>query len=373
MDRLGYLNTNSITFNDINYELYHSFYEAEQEMMDRLSVLNIKINGPISESSYIVLQESVKDTIMNFIRKVTSNIQAAWNKFKSKMVEISGNRLVKGNDKYLNSSFTMNPPKDFEIPDLNKLNTFLNKNIESYSDTLNEKLKNVDEFLKAQYSEYYTSDDFVKSVMDKIITKATGEEKIDSAQIKVYVTYLTDTYKKSSDSIAEDLKKINESAKTIERLLGTQNFTTPVDVVNKPEPNQINNGEKEANASFTFSSTLMNYFNEAEEEKKEENSNNKDDNKFKNADPKAEEEKKENDNSKEIVTYVRNYYKAMTKVLSLKMQICSRSYNKVYMIVKKYIDLQKSENKESNKTDKKSDENTNSETSQNNNDNQIDI
>lgn len=357
--------------NEFEYSLYYSLYEADQELLNKLSVLNIKMSGPISESSYIVLQESVKDTIMNYIRKITANIQNVWNRFKSKMIELSGNNLIKGNDKYLNSTFVMNPPKDFEIPDLNNLNIFLNKKIQPYSAALNEKLNNVDDFLKEEFTEYFTSDDFVKGVMDKVIKKATGEEKINAAQIKIYTTYLTDTYKKSYDSIASDLQKINESAKTIERLLSGSDFNTPVDVVNKPQPNQNNNGDQKVGESFSYHSTMMNYFSEAEDDNKKEDS----DNKFRNADPNAQQEEKQNDKNKEVVTYVRNYYKAMTKVLSLKMQVCSRCYNKVYMITKKYIDLQKAADKEAKKEEKKPTENTNKENSpeNKNNDNQIDI
>ncbi len=77
-------------FTAIESELEYNNYLAQKVFFDELAVLSIKF----SETTYI-LEADIKQTVMNYIRKVVSNIQLAWNKFKSAITKTVWNTVKK--------------------------------------------------------------------------------------------------------------------------------------------------------------------------------------------------------------------------------------------------------------------------------------
>ena len=67
-----------ITLED--YELQYNLYLAESELFTNLISLGGEV---INESSGLMsIQEGVKETVINYLTKISNAIQEAWNKFK---------------------------------------------------------------------------------------------------------------------------------------------------------------------------------------------------------------------------------------------------------------------------------------------------
>ena len=303
-----------------NYQLLYENYYAEQEMLNSLSFLCVKMSGPITESCSEALQESVKDTIMNYVKKIVANVQDAWNKFKTSIDDAIIKEILDKNEKYLNTGFIAKIPVEFKIPNLVEFDKFNKKRIVDFGnyEAMKDDLESADTFMKKYYSDYLSDDEkkSVKDVLfDKIFKVSDGNDTVGKEDIDKYVEFLK-SFKNTSNDISSDLNIINGSVHSVETLV-----------------NQIISTQE----AFSLGKTILTYFNEVEDGDEEKQSkeftavsttpNNKT----------VDNDKEKKDTmSKDIIVY----FKCTTMVLSAKLSACDKIKNSSIEMIRKYAKAQ---------------------------------
>jgi hypothetical protein len=156
-----------------DYELSYNLFLAEQELFNDMTRLEYCV---VSESTTLeLLQEGVKETIMNYLRKIMTQIQKIWSKFKSGVTSKVANYL----SSKVEPLFKVANDTDFIVKnyveyDMNKLNNY-NVAVFDYSDQTKEKYKSEAEYIKRTYPDLDVN--IKKSLLEKV-TSTTDSFRI---------------------------------------------------------------------------------------------------------------------------------------------------------------------------------------------------
>lgn len=335
------------TIDDILDEFYYEMYIAERDMLDKLSANRILLNnGVLSEEAVISLQEGVKDSVMNYIHKIISGTQNAWNNFKSSIADKAIGKFYDDNKEYFKSGFVMKPPKGYLLPNLKEFDTFMNNTtIPPYNPSMNPALDSEQNFFKKYIPTYSLELEKGKRLKEigekKLFTEAQGTENIGTNFINDVVKFSAIDYKKTSEKLAANLKNLNSSTRTMENLLKVSNTNESV----------INN--------YDLDETINTYFTEDGEEKKDNNTNNNNQSQSNN-NPSDDKENKgftgansttgnDKDKNNEMDKLAQVYFKSCTSVISTQLSLTNKLVLGCFKLMNEYVKLQGKDKKEDNK------------------------
>ena len=317
-------------------ELKINIENALNNLFKELSISNIKYekiknNSYFIESTateqYRILNESVKDAIINFIKTVVEAVTKAWNNFKL-LNNTKTKELINKNRNLLSTNFPMYCPKDFEIPEI-KIWKSLNESVKildfatNYDSWKKEKILESNEtFIKAKYSDMTQPDKTIVQVMhDKCFRKVKDKEVIGKDIISEYVSFI-EGFEKERDAISQDIDQLNASNKNIEARLK--------EIVSEATNYYIGN---DIFSLLCEGETQTDNQQQTSQQDKNQNS-------FRSANP---NDQKESDNKNKLAEDRKNivtYYKASTQVFSAKLKTCRNIETTCEKIVKNFINLQ---------------------------------
>ena len=325
--------TDSLTL--IESELEYNNYLAQKVFFDELAVLSIKF----SESTYI-LEADIKQTVMSYIRKVVANIQAAWNKFKTKITNTVWNTIK---EKYATE---LEMDREYQITEVNDNDVFVDwKAIDTFYNANNTStfVTNIDmndgegfdevEMFKKLYPSFAGMD--LKKLSTGAATQWIIENKKMFPKMKVgdvlSLNANINTYKKELDNIESKtkpienaLKAFNEMEKQIEAAVRNAENRVQAPTDNGTNVNVTNNSAITASSMYdTLLTEVTNYVTEFKGQDA--------------ADPEGLEAnggKKANNN---IYQKTAAICKLFTTGLSVMMNILNKASNKSISIVLKYV------------------------------------
>ena len=201
-----------------------------------------------------------------------------------------------------------------------------------------DELSDEKEFTRKYFNYFYDEKKSVKEVADSKVIKIAekdGKDTIDKTHIAKFVKFIED-YKTNADNIANDIKNLNNSSRSIETLVG----------------------QTTVNASASFEDTYQYYFNEADE-KETFNSVNKDEKEENNNQKGESEDKKKNS---EISSKINTYFRICNSILSAKLSSTNKIRSSCTTLITQFGKLQQEENKNNEnkkeETDQKKESNT---------------
>jgi hypothetical protein len=324
IDRVNLLES----YSDIDQDNLY-FLSCIQETIDTLEILSDRY-GILTESSDItILNESVRQTILNFMNKIADRCSDKWKKFKEDANDKRILKVVNNENKvYFTTGFKMQFPPKFPIPQMKEYNKFNNtcKVIELNMNTINsikQYLGSESDFISHFYREYYDENiDFVDSVKNKVFIISTGNEIISTQGILEYVTFLNN-YAEQVKSISTDIDKLNLTNRNIQQFLNQ----LPMDEMAEFCDDMID---------ILYEVGFGLRFKDAGDKNAVGDPNNpiqiKKDEK--------EQRKLEAQKKQETKKYIKSYYMASMDVFMAKMKICVNVKNKALKIVSKYVKLQ---------------------------------
>lgn len=314
--------------NEIEH-LYYMNYLAEQEMMNQIYVLKVKSASIHETSELLQLNEDTKEVVMNYIRKIISNIQEVWNKFKNTISSEVDLKRIEAYRKYFETDFVLKIPEGFSIPIMDEYQKMIAEKIPAFQESMLDELSDEKEFTRKYFNYFYDEKKSVKEVADSKVIKIAekdGKDTIDKTHIAKFVKFIED-YKTNADNIANDIKNLNNSSRSIETLVG----------------------QTTVNASASFEDTYQYYFNEADE-KETFNSVNKDEkeeNKNNNQKGESEDKKK----NSEISSKINTYFRICNSILSAKLSSTNKIRSSCTTLITQFGKLQ--ENKKQPEDNKK--------------------
>lgn len=323
-----------ITLED--YELQYNLYLAESELFNNLISLGEEV---VNESSGLMsIQEGVKETVINYLSKISTAIQEAWNKFKEILTRGADAVYLKSIQKRMENA-ECNFTATYTEYDMNKLNGI--KLIPFNYEDMKESLSSKEDFLAKYYPDIKLDEKnkSVKEVVQSICVKSRDEVKCDGQLLKKMYRFVTVDYKAEMSKLEADLKTVNTSNKNIQNLVST---VMPAETASNE-------------AAIIYESYML----EADDNKEEDKTTGKVE--FK--DPPKDENntngnKSNNVNKESITKAVTTYCSVSTDILTGKMKVVKDMYSAYMTIIKHYIHPPK---KEKENEEKKPEENTSTE------------
>jgi hypothetical protein len=334
----------------IDNSLAYSLYLAENDLMRSLALIDNKAKYVTESNDYVVLNEALKDTIMQYLTKVMNSLNTAFNKFKSIITNATSKKAtdIIDKNKNINKDFVMLYPDNFDIPDLDKwdnihksiTSNFKEFTVENYNTwKSNNALESSEAYYEYNYKDVYKE--------GRIPDPATGEWK-QGIYPMIYYNVFTkkgkgsrctydDTqkfsdfisnFKNQIDVISDQIDKINLSSKNIDAYLST--ITA-------------------ANETYLGSDTILSLLSEAETDQTSTNTQNMNQNasqppqvdvsnKFRDeSDPTGEKAKQNNDSADR--KFITNFFAANLNVLSAEMKVANEIHTKCIKIVISYYGL----------------------------------
>lgn len=291
-----------------DYDISYNLFLAEQDMFFDLVSLE---RGIIVESSSIeVLQEGVKETIMNYLQKVMTQIQKIWTKFQAKfssdVAKFLEKKVVPMLEKADDANFEIENYKDF---DLNKLGNY-NIPVFEYNEQNKDDYKSVETLSKKLYPDLMNEGDFKKGLESKIVTKV-DKYKVGKKELVELYNFCKDGYKRAVTSISHDINSLNNSSKNI--------------------TNMVNNVISAQEAVELFNEISLHIIKEADNDEKMEFSDEKQDNTGTGNNPNPEGTKLK------VTNAVTVYMTTCTKLLSAKMSMTTEKFNNSVKILTHYV------------------------------------
>ena len=291
-----------------DYDISYNLFLAEQDMFFDLVSLE---RGIIVESSSIeVLQEGVKETIMNYLQKVMTQIQNIWTKFQAKFSSDVANflekKVVPMLEKADDANFEIENYKDF---DLNKLGNY-NIPVFEYNEQNKDDYKSVEALSKKLYPDLMNKGDLKKGLESKIVTKV-DKYKVGKKELVELYNFCKDGYKRAVTSISHDIDSLNNSSKNI--------------------TNMVNNVISTQETVDLFNEMSLHIIREADDNEKMEFSDDKEDNTGTGSNPHPEGAKLK------VTNAVTVYMTTCTKLLSAKMYMITEKFNNSIKILTHYV------------------------------------
>jgi hypothetical protein len=298
-----------------NYELEYSIFLAENELFNNFMNLGNSIVNESFDSGLITLQENVKDTIMNYLKKIITAVQNIWNKIKEIFNNTKDNVYLKSIEKAINDSkkdpeFTIDNYKIYNDSkfDMIKIIPF---NYEQMKDSLD----SVNHFLQVNYSnitDIGKDETKVKdAVLNYVCISNNNGYRLKNDDIKKIFSWCINDYKKNITNIENDIKSLNSSSSNIENIV---------------------------NNTMSATSEAVEYYNYYITE-----ADNDDNDKMKINDDKPEDDtndqnnNKGSDNNNQVVKDIQTYMSATTQILTAKINIMKDRRKDYISILKHYI------------------------------------
>ena len=282
------------------YQFHYEMYLAEQEMFNNL--IN-QGNNILNEATNItVVNEAVKDTVLNYLKKVAGSIQKAWNRF----LEIVGTNADKAYFKFIEKKinevqdpkFTIVNYKSYDITKLAnlKIPEFNYEEMKQYLDTK-------EHFISQYFSEIDSREGKnLSEKIDNMVVNYTRDERCTADLLKSMYKFCTTDYESHIEPLRKNIKSLNVSSKTINNL------------ANKIIDQQ----------SATEAVAIYEYFiREAEENK--------------NVSFKDDPDKEKEANKTSIIKNITIYYSVCTDILSAQMRVFRNIYNQNKRTINHFI------------------------------------
>lgn len=309
-------------------ELEYKNYLAERIFLDELAAISIKYNGILNESNIQVVQEITIESFLKYIRTIMANIQNAYNKFKATIndkiwIEIKNKhgKVLSEEHKLIVSEVSEN---DIGIPRIDYIDKFLSIKPVTFNEGMVNQYNTKLEAIKGLYSYFDSAQDDKNDTLRGIINKncfykISQNYVVGLDTIKEYVQFL-DGYKSRADKVADDIRIINSSERTIENLI-KQSMESSGEAVKSPTTNPQQTEDKQTNTTESFIEMVLE--NAVETLLSEI--------KF---DTGSQEVK---DNKNNINKFISSYFGAITTVLSLKMKTLDQSRRLILNVCRNYI------------------------------------
>lgn len=204
-----------ITIND--YQEQYEYFLAEQELFKGLFKNSFDF---INESISIVsLNEGFKETIINYISKITTALEKAWDKFKeivTRGVDIAYLKAIKGKIDNTDPKFIIKNYVSYNTRPLNDIK-IIPFNYEEMKESLNTKK----DFLSKYYSNIYRDPEkSLNENIDSIVIKQVSDVQCTKEFLKD-IYEITLSINEIIKNVEQDLKAVNVSNKNIERIVST--------------------------------------------------------------------------------------------------------------------------------------------------------
>ena len=196
-------------------EMEYKNYLAYVEMVESLQELSSQYNVFLDEASLEALNELSVGAVGVWINKVVSNIQDAWNNFKSGVKNSMWESFKKINEEYFDEDLDMEVPSGTTIPILAHVRSLVKEAYPEYKKDLH--LKEENEFYQYHMKSFYEKDKSPEDVMEaKCFENLKGAIVIKNGEgdMKRYIEFMDD-FEEIYDAISKDLNTINKSAKQI--------------------------------------------------------------------------------------------------------------------------------------------------------------
>lgn len=324
--------------------LDYSLFLAENNLVRSLALIDNKAKHITESTDYQILNESLADTIRQYLAKVSNSITQAFQKFREGLVDRelqNVQKLMNDNGNLLTSDFKMLYPDEFMVPDIgvwDKIVAIQLKEFEpnAYNDWKQSgALASPEEFIKHNYSEITNLGDPDKSIAENLkdsIFKPGKGQQANASTIAPFTKFINE-YKSQVELISKQIDVMNNSNKNIEtylsQLLPQQEAYLGADRILA----FLNEEENSGNSADAQPAPQ----NAPEPPSAEDNS------KFRDSeDPTGEKAKQNNANQdrKNIATI----YRANTKILSAEMRACNDIRKACQKIITNYINLQLKKN-----------------------------
>lgn len=305
-----------------NYQIEYDIFVAESELFNSIiSIGSLAMNESVG---LIYIEEGVKETIINYISKITEAIQKAWERFKEIVLRKVDQIYLKSIEKKIENAdphFTITNYPEYDIGFIESINI-----VQFEYESMKPYLDNASDFCKQYYSNIMKDSMLrIKENIEKTALKSKNDKKCTADLLKGMYKFVKDVFPKKLSNIENDLKKFNASNKNIQNMVS------------------------QVTSSETTSEATLLYLSEAEEQDKEEKTEFKDD-------PDA----KKNDTTS-ITKHVTTYLKVTTDIITAKMYVYKEVYNFYMKTLKHYA---KPEKKSDNKKEEKSENNNANKTTQ---------
>lgn len=329
-EALEYLNGKDTTNRYIYESLQDEFNldlllaEAEQYIVSSLSDVFLE------SESIRVLNEGVRETIMNYVQKIVQGIQKAWNKFtyafsqaQLKFIKEKVKPLI---DKTDNIDFTINNYKTYDFTKLDSIQ------IQPFDyDRMKDDLQDSQSYFKAQYSQLDISGSHnIKEALEKYLDKKIIPKfQCKQEQLQNISNFMIEDYFKYRDAIEKDIESLNNSNENIKN------------IVNQVVETEVKSSEnvKSENVYFNIDNSLDIYLEDGEKEPGmsfEDNSG-----EVTNGDDKNIDDSEKREKSKEVTKAVRTYMTCNTKLLSAKMSIVNKQKREAFLILNHFYGSKK--------------------------------
>ena len=324
----------------ILYELEYNNYLAEKKFLDELASISVQYNGILNESNMQVVQEITIESFLKYIRTIMANIQNTYNKFKTNVnngiwseIKEKHGKILSEDHKLIVSGVKEDEPG---VPRFDSVENFIKIKPAPFSEPMINKYSSKLEAIKGLYSYFDSAQDDKNDTLRAIInkncyTKINQNYIITQDQIKEYVAFL-DNYKNRSNDIANDMKIINSSERSIETVI-KQSMESSGEQVTATQTTQTTQqtNTTEAFIESVLESAMDAVLNEIEFDTSSSAGKNED------GKPNADMNK-----------FVTSYFGAITTVLSLKMKTLDSVRRLSLNICRNYIKKGINDNKISN-------------------------
>ena len=287
------------------YILYpYELYLAEQSMLECVPELLSKC---INENNVTILSEGVKETIENYLNKVTTSMQNKWDTFKQKVNTEAQQKYLRENSKIITNfskPFTIN-----EFPNYT-LNNMMNIKVIIFDyNRMKNTLETKQDFLENSYKQYISRDYSFKQMIERSVLQNTSTIVCEKKRLFEIYNYLLENISTLLQSIEQDISTINTSNNTIMKTVST--------IVSTEE-------------SYNLFNELYSYITEAPKMS------------FTDANgEKTEANGKKNKKHSNYVKSVYNYMKVSTDIISTKMKIVNDVYKNYYSIIQHAVEISK--------------------------------
>lgn len=271
-----------------DYQFHYDLFLAEQELFE--SMINIGSVSINESAGLIMVQESVKETILKYLGKIAEALENAWNKFKGILENIKDREFISKIKNKIDSvrpSFIINNCPDY---DMNFLDTV--KIVPFNYGEMKEVLESKETFIQKYYSNIIEPEKTLKESIYSKFTKGTKDLKCDAGLLKKMSDTVTVELPKKITNLGNEIKMLNNSSKTIESTATVLDSNT---------------------LASEAVSIYRSYLSEAEDEKPSYQEI-----------PGQEGEKQQSSSS--FTKHVSNYMKVSSDILSAKMKCCRDAF-----------------------------------------------
>ena len=315
-------------------ELEYTVFLAEQELFDNLITLSSSVHH--ESVGLMLVQEDFKDTIIDYIDKITKGIQGAWDTFKKKVVQNPVKKILENIEKKTRDYDGNLEVQYWHKYNLTKFDTIKTVN---YDDNLMQTCENKEDYFSKAFPGIFTNKD--KSLKENIINQVIDTEDTHTITIEDVDTMINFCEKGFSDRVKKmetDLKTINVNINTVKTKIG---ITKSGEETTSTVTNQTEVTPKAENSLDILSAIYESYIVEGPGGPDE--NNNKSTAVVKNDNNENKESKAGQQKAVQRISW---YLAGNTDVVSAKMKIMRQGYLDAIRIFKAIIPKDEEEKKE---------------------------